>query len=1031
MDHQCNLDTLVTEPLSQNRVSHLLAFFGPNRIHIPLTPVHVKLFREILSPFYVFQIFSIILWMTAEYYYYASIILLFSAVSIILSAYSCRKNERRLRDKVQMAESVMVLRQNYDAPRVVPSTNLVPGDIICIPPQGCEMVADVLLLSGSCSVNEASLTGNLELIGESIPQKKSPITELPTNEDRKIDIRRLARHILFSGTRVLQARPSHMEPYVKAVVLRTGFLTVKGDLVRAILHPRPLDIDFTLDSFRFLSIMTVIAIAGSVYTWLILYHFKFSISTLVRKSLDILTIVVPPALPAVMTTGLYLAQTRLKKLEIFCINPSAINVAGTLNTVVFDKTGTLTEETISVKGVWRPELFYNSLDLTKVEVISNDSSPFAPALAACHSLSLDPISFEVVGDPLDRVIFTSTNWVFRDYDLEQYRRHFEHPLHGVVYNSTLDDGSPWSRLGIIRHFPFSSVAQRQSVVVETSGNGEMALLCKGAPEAIAAHCDAQTLPSNFEKALQHFTEQGYRVLALAWKPIEVDVGEGEVSALSMNREELECDLRFLGLVVLDNPLKLETGPTVRELLEADFRVIMATGDNLLTGVSVARQCGMIDNADVVVQVSLPASPDNLLDFEVLAAFSGGIDSEKSEWICASLKSLIQSDVAAAGTSETSSLINSGGIHSSPFSPTTNLHLVLTGTSWNYIRVNLPRFLPTVLSHGTVFSRFLPDDKTNLIRALQSYKGGEKCQRQNRVAMCGDGANDCGALKAAAVGIALSDCEASISAPFTSRQQNITCVSRVLKEGRSSLSTAIGSFKYMVLYSFIQFFTVLLLYYIGNTLTDPEYLAIDLFIVAPLSVTFAMSRPWKHLEPSTPPLRLLTPSNIMSVLTHLALSIGAQVIVFILVQKQPWWSPFQPSEDRLDSAGSYETTALFYFSSFQYVFVCTVLAKGPPFRENVYANVCFALNVLLVLGMVIGFVLFTPAFFVDWAHLLPLHFPKDVGFPRYSFTVALVVMAMLYFIMAWGVEKVIDVVTLRNANYAPGKHPSSRFADIFL
>ncbi|VDL57887.1 unnamed protein product [Hymenolepis diminuta] len=312
---------------------------------------------------------------------------------------------------------------------------------------------------------------------------------------------------------------------------------------------------------------------------------------------------------------------------------------------------------------------------------------------------------------------------------------------------------------------------------------------------------------------------------------------------------------------------------------------------------------------------------------------------------------------------------------------------------------------------------------NLIRALQTHDKGESRQRQRRVVMCGDGANDCGALKAAAVGIALSDCEASISAPFTSRQQNITCVSNVLREGRSSLSTAIGSFKYMVLYSFVQFFTVLLLYYIGNTLTDPEYLVVDLFIVAPLSITYAMSRPWKHLEHSGPPLRLLTPSNLASVLTHLTLSIGAQIIVFIFVQKQPWWTPFQPSEDRLDSAGSYETTALFYFSCFQYVFVCMVLAKGPPFREKVYGNVCFAINVLIVLAMVLGFVLFTPAFFVNWAQLLPLHAPDDVDFPRYSFTVAIVVMAVLYLIVAWGVEKLIDFVALRNSKYAPMRRSS--------
>ena len=80
------------------------------------------------------------------------------------------------------------------------------------------------------------------------------------------------------------------------------------------------------------------------------------------------------------------------------------------------------------------------------------------------------------------------------------------------------------------------------------------------------------------------------------------------------------------------------------------------------------------------------------------------------------------------------------------------------------------------SHGTVFARFLPDDKTRLIGALQHQTGGPR----RRVGMCGDGANDCGALKAAHVGIALTDCEASISAPFTSRQQNILCVARLLK-----------------------------------------------------------------------------------------------------------------------------------------------------------------------------------------------------------------------------------------------------------
>lgn len=61
---------------------------------------------------------------------------------------------------------------------------------------------------------------------------------------------------------------------------------------------------------------------------------------------------------------------------------------------------------------------------------------------------------------------------------------------------------------------------------------------------------------------------------------------------------------------------------------------------------------------------------------------------------------------------------------------------------------------------------------------------------------GDGGNDCGALKSAHVGIALSDAEASVVAPFTSLDKSIASVTEVLKEGRCALSSALAAYKYM-------------------------------------------------------------------------------------------------------------------------------------------------------------------------------------------------------------------------------------------
>jgi magnesium-transporting ATPase (P-type) len=67
----------------------------------------------------------------------------------------------------------------------------------------------------------------------------------------------------------------------------------------------------------------------------------------------------------------------------------------------------------------------------------------------------------------------------------------------------------------------------------------------------------------------------------------------------------------------------------------------------------------------------------------------------------------------------------------------------------------------------------------------------------------DGGNDCGALKTAHVGVALSDAEASIVAPFTSLDKTITSVVEILLEGRCALASALASYKYIVMYGQIE------------------------------------------------------------------------------------------------------------------------------------------------------------------------------------------------------------------------------------
>ncbi len=64
----------------------------------------------------------------------------------------------------------------------------------------------------------------------------------------------------------------------------------------------------------------------------------------------------------------------------------------------------------------------------------------------------------------------------------------------------------------------------------------------------------------------------------------------------MKREEAESGLDFVGFIIFENKLKSTTTAVLNELSEAGIRKVMCTGDNILTAISVARECNLIDKA---------------------------------------------------------------------------------------------------------------------------------------------------------------------------------------------------------------------------------------------------------------------------------------------------------------------------------------------------------------------------------------------------------------------------------------------------
>uniref|UniRef100_A0A3Q3AN20 ATPase 13A3 n=1 Tax=Kryptolebias marmoratus TaxID=37003 RepID=A0A3Q3AN20_KRYMA len=633
------------------------------------------------------------------------------------------------------------------------STDLVPGDVMVIPSNGTIMPCDAVLISGTCIVNESMLTGESVPVTKTnlpnpVPEHRGEVSSAYNTEEHK-------RHTLFCGTNVIQTR-FYTGELVKAVVVRTGFSTAKGQLVRSILYPKPTDFKLYRDAYLFLLCLVAVAGIGFIYTIILSIMNKVPAKTIIIESLDIITITVPPALPAAMTAGIVYAQRRLKRIGIFCISPQRINICGQINLVCFDKTGTLTEDGLDLWGVQRVE--NGSFHLSEENAYKENlvKTQFVACMATCHSLT--KIEGQLSGDPLDLKMFEATGWILEEATEEETSLHNQimptvvrppkqllppEPNLSPEQDMELYELSPAYEIGIVRQFPFSSALQRMSVVARLLGEKRMDAYMKGAPEVVAGLCTKETVPAHFgekkqknnKSVLECYTKQGFRVIALARRRLEAKLSWHKVQNIS--RDHIETNMEFLGLIIMQNKLKAETPGVLQDLYKANIRTVMVTGDNMLTAISVARDCGMIPPKDTVIIADAIPPHDG--------------QAAKITWRYADKPT-----------------------KTTRLEPTTQemYHFAMNGKSFAVIAEHFPDMLQKLVLHGTVFARMAPDQKTQLIETLQGV--------DYFVGMCGDGANDCGALKRAHGGVSLSELEASVASPFTSRTPNISCVPSLIR-----------------------------------------------------------------------------------------------------------------------------------------------------------------------------------------------------------------------------------------------------------
>ncbi|KIW00092.1 uncharacterized protein PV09_08278 [Verruconis gallopava] len=712
---------------SSDEIKRLYEHYGNNEFDIPV-PTFTELFKEhAVAPFFVFQIFCVGLWMLDEYWYY-SLFTLFMLVAFESTVvWQRQRTLNEFRGMSIKPYDILVYRENKW--QEIQTDKLLPGDLVSVgrTKEDSAVPCDMLLVEGTAIVNEAMLSG------ESTPILKDSIQLRPS--DARIEPDGLDKNaFLHGGTKVLQVshgvtvedapdavpvslsgvRPPP-DKGAMAVVLKTGFETSQGSLVRTMIFATERVSANNVEALLFILFLLMFAIAASWYVWQEGVAKDRKRSKLLLDCVLIITSVVPPELPMELSLAVNTSLAALSKFAIFCTEPFRIPFAGRIDVACFDKTGTLTGEDLVVDGVAGLDLTIDyegktepdgaHSHLTAISAIKYDTTL---VLATAHALvKLD--EGEIVGEPMEKATLKSLGWTLGRNDILTSNK--------ASPSVSIDANSFVELVQIKRRFQFASALKRQSSIAtvvitnkQTNKRSKGTFVgVKGAPETISTML--VDVPPHYEQTFKYFTRNGARVLALAyrWLAKDNELGAGKIN--DFKREDIEKDLIFAGFLVLQTPLKDDAKKAIRMLNESSHRTIMITGDNPLTAVHVARQVEIIDR-----------------DVLILDAPEDDPNGEKLHWRSIDDEIDIQVDPTK------------------PLDPEILKTKDLCVTGYALSKFKDQKGWLQILRHTWVYARVSPRQKEDILVGLKDMG--------YVTLMCGDGTNDVGALKQAHIGVAL-------------------------------------------------------------------------------------------------------------------------------------------------------------------------------------------------------------------------------------------------------------------------------------
>ena len=460
----------------------------------------------------------------------------------------------------------------------VASKEIVPGDLVMLE-AGDMIVADGRILHNySLQVNESALTGESTNVDKSEEVLKGEVA--------------LADRInmVYSGSLVTYGR-------AEVLITGTGMDTELGKIADMMndIQERKTPLQVSLDEFSKHLAILIMIISAVVFGLCILRKMPLLDSLMFAVALAVAAI--PEALSSIVTIVQAMGTQKMAKEQAIIKELKAVESLGCVSVICSDKTGTLTQNKMTVQKIYvddrelRPEeldiadqlqryLLYNA-------ILTNDSSL---------------VDGKGIGDPTEYAL------------LEMFRKIPVQTGDTVLKNGFEEDIFRKS-MNRLEEIPFDS--DRKLMSTKYFLHGKPTILTKGALDVLLNRCVSirtanGIIPITKEQKAriyqenEHFSEQGLRVLAFAYRETDVP--------LTMEEER---DYIFLGLIAMMDPPRPESIAAVADAKRAGIRPVMITGDHKITATAIAKEIGIFEDGDVTVTgMELDAMSEEELDAKI-------------------------------------------------------------------------------------------------------------------------------------------------------------------------------------------------------------------------------------------------------------------------------------------------------------------------------------------------------------------------------------------------------------------------------